>query len=38
MSFATILMGLDYHTKWSKSEREKDKYDIIYMQSLIKMI
>ena len=29
----------DYHTKWSKSERERQiSYDITYMQNLKKMI
>ena len=28
----------DYHTKWSKSDRERQLYDIIYMWSLKKYI
>ena len=29
----------DYHTKWSKSDRERQiSYDITYMQNILKMI
>ena len=28
----------DCHTEWSKSEKDKDKYDIVYMWNLKKMV
>ena len=35
MSFAATWMDLDYHTKWSKSDRERQiLYDITYMWNL----
>ena len=32
--FSNMDGSRDYHTKWSKSEREKQTCDITYMQNL----